>query len=549
MIGARLGPWIIDRELGRGGMGTVFLAHRAAPVPDAPNVAAVKVLAPELAAAPGFRARFEREIDALRKLDHPNIVRLYEPGAEEGHHYYAMELIPGPSFDDVLKRDGPRHWPEVLELACQLAPALKHAHDRGVIHRDIKPANVLRAPLDSANRDGPSEAKLTDFGIASLFSSPHLTVTGGVIGTPEYLSPEQAAGKRATRRSDLYSFGVLLYTLVVGRTPFEGEPLDLLHKHRYAQFDRPIRHVPDLPHGLDEIICNLLEKSPDKRPADGAILFRQLDSLRRKLARKSDTQTVLTMPPNANTGESDGEHLAPAEGPATLMSRLMRSELERQSRGGPVQRFFHRPVVLIALFVLAVSVLVYTFWPMRPETMYQRGAALMSSSDPADWDRAWDKYLDPLERKHPNHPYQDEVAELRQRYEEKRAERLVERAARIAGPMTEAQRFFQEGLRLRQRGDEDGAQRVWAALIEAFKDVLAEQPWVRRAERERSAARAPKAAVERQWRPLREAVARARALRAENKKEEAGLIIEALRRLYRDDPVALKVLEAEWAAK
>src|SRR5262249_58617323 len=148
--------------------------------------------------------------------------------------------------------------------------------------------NLLRA--DPAAPEGPPVVKLTDFGIARLFASPHLTVTGGIVGTAEYLSPEQAAGKQVTRRSDLYSLGVVLYTLVTGRTPFEGEPLDLLHKHRYAQFDRPGRIVPDLHPEMEEVIGQLLEKEPMKRPADGGVLFRKLDSLKRKLQRRASGQ-------------------------------------------------------------------------------------------------------------------------------------------------------------------------------------------------------------------------------------------------------------------
>jgi serine/threonine-protein kinase len=544
MIGSRLGPWIIERELGRGGMGTVYLARRATsgatPAPGAPPQAAVKVLAAELALEPGFLQRFQREIEVLRQLNHPHIVRFLEAGTEGPRYYYAMEHVAGPSFNELLERDGRLPWREVLDLAWQVAPALKHAHDRGVIHRDIKPANLLRGPAEQPG--GPSVVKLTDFGIASLFASPHLTVTGGVIGTPEFLSPEQAAGKPVTRRSDLYSLGVVLYALVTGRTPFEGEPLDLLHKHRFAQFDRPGRVVPELPPDFDQIICDLLEKEPGKRPPDGGVLFRRLDSLKRKLERKGDTG-----------GGSAGFHpspptvpLQPGEGPATLMSRLMRGELERQNRGGPVRRFFNRPVVLIPLFVLTVGLIAWSFWPLGAQTMYRRGAALMASSEPGDWDRAWDKYLGPLQDKYPNHPYQQEVAELRRKYEEKRAERQAEVAARNAGPVSEGQRFFQEGLRLRQAGDEAGARRTWEALIAGFGEVPSERPWARRAEKELQRPEAKEGAAGRQWRPLREAVRRARALRDEGKKDEAQAIREALGRLYHGDAAATKVLEAEW---
>src|SRR5262249_26478371 len=222
--------------------------------------------------------------DVLRKLDHPGIVRLLEHGVYEGRPFYAMEYVEGPSYEALLTSRGRLPWPEVLDLALQVCLALKHAHDRGVIHRDLKPSNLLRgapaADPGGAGRFGT--VKLTDFGIAWVFAGEHLTVTGAVVGTAEYLSPEQAAGKPPTKRSDLYSLGGVLYTLLTGRTPFEGEVVDLLHKHRYGQFEKPSRLVPDLPHELEESVCELLEKEPEARPGDAAVLHRRLDSLRRK---------------------------------------------------------------------------------------------------------------------------------------------------------------------------------------------------------------------------------------------------------------------------
>ena len=249
-----------------------------------PRVAAVKVLAAELAAEQGFVLRFEREIDILRRLDHPHIVRFFESGVSDGRPWFAMEYVDGPSFDAVLEQRGRLPWREVLNLACQIAPALKHAHDRGVVHRDLKPSNLLQegargqgsgvsnSPTPEPSPPTPWRVKLTDFGVASLFASRHLTVTGGVVGTAEFLSPEQAAGKPVTRRSDLYSFGVVLYALLIGHPPFEGEVLDLLHKHRFGQFDAPIRLVPDLTPDFNAVICELMAKEPDKRPADAGVL-------------------------------------------------------------------------------------------------------------------------------------------------------------------------------------------------------------------------------------------------------------------------------------
>jgi len=178
--------------LGHGGMGQVYLGHDA----DHPErQAAVKVLARELTTHSGAVSRFEREIDVLRTLQHPNIVRLYESGTYEELLYYVMEYIEGHDFADLLEQQGRLPWEEVLGAAIAVCGALKHAHDHGVIHRDLKPSNLLRGS------DG--RIKLTDFGVAHVFAGKHLTRAGTVIGTAEYLSPEQAAGKPATRRSDL----------------------------------------------------------------------------------------------------------------------------------------------------------------------------------------------------------------------------------------------------------------------------------------------------------------------------------------------------------
>jgi serine/threonine-protein kinase len=536
MIGSRLGSWVIDKELGRGGMGCVYQAHAADASTDGPRLGAVKVLAVELAAEAGFLHRFQREIDILKKLDHPNIVHFYESGRQDMHYYFAMEYVDGPSYQLLLSERGRLPWPEVLELALQIAPALKHAHDRGVIHRDLKPSNLLQMKADSAHPGRPPLVKLTDFGIASLFASKHLTVTGGVVGTAEYLSPEQAAGKPVSRRSDLYSLGAVLYTLLTGRTPFEGELLDLLQKHRFAQFDRPSRIVPDTPPDLDDLICELLEKDPAKRPPDGSVLFRRLDSLRRKMARIAGASSL---PPTVRAGDRQ-----PGAGPATLMSKLMREELDKQNRGGPVRRFFNRPLVVIVLFLLTMGTIAYGMWPLSENQLYERGAKLMASSDPDDWDAAWDKYLGPLEAKYPDHPHKNEVAEFRMRVEAHQAERAAARAARFSGPASEAQWFYQLGLRQRQQGDEKAARATWTALVAAFKDSPGEGPWARLAEQELNKSREEARPGERQWDSLRAALRRARELRADDKADAADAIIKALEQLYQNDPDALKLIRA-----
>jgi serine/threonine-protein kinase len=532
MTGGKLGRWTIDKVLGRGGMGEVFLAHSD----GEPSRAAVKVLAPELAREVGFLQRFQREIDALRQLDHPNIVQFYEAGVQDGHYYYAMEFVDGQTFESLLYERHRLPWPEVLEMALQIAPALKHAHDRGIIHRDIKPSNLIRADAPE-----PGVVKLADFGIVQIFAATHLTETGAVVGTGEYLSPEQAAGKPATRRSDLYSLGVVLYTLLTGRTPFTGKTAaDLLHKHIYAQFERPIRLLPELPHDIDDLVCQLLEKDPEKRPNDGGVLYRQLDSIRRKMERKGQVTTVPQLP------VSDQKTIRSArtsnrEGPATLMSRLMREEIASQNRGSPISRFFNHPLVLVTLLALCVGILVWTFWPTNAESLFQKGAQLMQSGSKDDWVEAWDKYLRPLQEKYPE-AHKEEVETYRKQVEDYRARQDALRRRDSAALGSEGKWFYQQGLRLRQQGDEAGARRIWQQLVQAFDGITSEQPWVILAREELQEPRDSTSGNEKRLKAAREALERARELRDQGKRDEAEQIWKALEELYQGDKSAVSIL-------
>jgi serine/threonine-protein kinase len=549
MIGARLGGWVIDREIGQGGMGTVYLAHEAPAEGTIPlagaevRQAAVKVLAPGLATDPGFVARFQREIEALRLLYHPNIVRFFDSGEQDSQFYYAMEFVDGRNLEEEVLERGRLPWAEVLDVALQVCPALKHAHDRGIIHRDLKPSNLMRTRTDPAAGGSFGVVKLTDFGIAKVFATTHLTATGGVVGTAEYLSPEQAVGKPVSKRSDLYSFGICLYTLLVGRTPFQGESVvDLLQKHRYGQFERPQRLVPEVPHDLEEVVCQLLEKDPARRPPDAGVLHRRLDSIRRKLERKARQTGVDGHPPTLTGPEAAAAARGP--GPATLLSRLMRQELEGEKHGGPVRRFFNRPLVLVALLALTLGLLVWGLWPTSADTLYQRGTRLLQSDNSDDWDRAWD-YFDRLSRNYPNDPRAEEARQALQEIERRRALARAELRAGRAGPVSEAQWFYEEGLRLQQRGDAAGAERVWTNLVQAFGDVEDETPWVNlaRLHLEPDKGDVNVLPAEKRWVPVRDALERARKLRDDDKRKEAEAIWRGLEELYAKDESAAAIRE------
>jgi serine/threonine protein kinase len=269
----RLGPYEIGKPIGKGGMGAVY---EASDVNSGQRVA-VKALNPHLALAEGFRERFEAEIESLKTLRHEGIVSLYGYGEQDGILFYSMELIDGISLEDELRAGRRFQWREVANIAIQLCLALKHAHDHGIVHRDIKPANIL------LTRD--ERVKLADFGIARLFGATQLTSVGGVLGTADYMSPEQADGSPITARCDQYSLGGVMYALLVGRPPFRAQHLpEMLQLQRFAKPEPVRRFAPNTPEQLDKVVLQLLSKDPADRFPNTLVLARHLQAMTRALS-------------------------------------------------------------------------------------------------------------------------------------------------------------------------------------------------------------------------------------------------------------------------
>ncbi|HEX7122643.1 MAG TPA: serine/threonine-protein kinase, partial [Gemmatimonadaceae bacterium] len=244
-------------EIGRGGMAVVYRARDRRL--DRP--VALKILPPELAHDPAIRTRFAREAHTAAQLSHPHIVPIHDVGDREGVAYFVMGLVTGGNLAALLAREPKLPIPEVRRLLCEIADALAYAHTRGVIHRDIKPDNIL---LD---RDS-GRAMVTDFGIArAMEAGGRLTATGIAVGTPTYMSPEQAVGEREVDgRSDLYSLGVIGYQMLTGRVPFSASnSMALLLKH-VTERPRPLSELrPDTPRAIREAIERALLKSPEDR--------------------------------------------------------------------------------------------------------------------------------------------------------------------------------------------------------------------------------------------------------------------------------------------
>jgi eukaryotic-like serine/threonine-protein kinase len=283
-----LGPYEIGKSLGKGGMGSVYAAVDT----QTGQRVAIKALTPHLAMAEGFRERFEAEIESLKTLRHEGIVRLYGYGEQDGVLFYSMELVDGISLEDELKAGRRFNWREVSSIAIQLSHALKHAHDHGIVHRDIKPANILLA--------GNDQVKLADFGIARLFGTTQLTTAGGVLGTADYMSPEQAEGRPVTAKCDQYSLGGVMYALLAGRPPFTAKNLpQMLQLQRFANPEPVRRYAPDTPEQLERVIMQLLSKEPAQRFPNTQVLARHLQALVMALTRPAADDFALPgEPPN-----------------------------------------------------------------------------------------------------------------------------------------------------------------------------------------------------------------------------------------------------------
>ena len=259
-----VGRYQILERIGRGAMATVYKAYD----PGIDRTLALKFLHPDLCTEEEYRSRFVREAKAAGALSHPNIVTVFDVGEIEGRPYIAMELIDGVSLSEIVRPDAGLPTREVAEIGVQLGRALDYAHSKGVFHRDIKPSNIVRLK-------GSNTIKVTDFGIAHIDGSQHTQQTrvGTVLGTPQYMSPEQAMGDKVDGRSDLFSVGVVLYQLLTGHAPFEATSLVTL-AHRIAKQEPTaidkVRH--DVPHALRRVIERCLKKQPEKRFQTGAEL-------------------------------------------------------------------------------------------------------------------------------------------------------------------------------------------------------------------------------------------------------------------------------------
>jgi eukaryotic-like serine/threonine-protein kinase len=311
------GRFRLEAQLGRGAMGVVYRARHVL----IERQVAIKLLRIDCGAAEQYRAWFLREARAVNRVDHPNIADIYDFGqTEDGLSYLVMELLSGDRLVDLLA-GGPLPVPLAVAVVEQAAAALARAHDLGVIHRDLKPEHIFLE--ERGGRRGV--VKLIDFGLAAIHREAPLAARGAVLGTPAYISPEQARGEDATPQSDLYSLGVVLFEMLTGRLPFESSSsAELLECHKQLRPPDPRAYRPALDEELTALVLRLLAKSPHDRHADAYHLLDDLVGLRRRLELSTASDLVATAPlPLAGAAAPQLGTVAAAALRASVLGRML----------------------------------------------------------------------------------------------------------------------------------------------------------------------------------------------------------------------------------
>jgi serine/threonine-protein kinase len=278
------GRYKVMHRLGSGGMADVFCAEDQ----QLGRNIALKLLHRRFAEDPGFVERFRREAQSAAGLQHPNVVSVYDRGSYGGTYYIAMEYLQGKTLKRLIREEAPLDPVRAIDIAIQILKAARFAHRRGVVHRDLKPHNVMI--------DEQEHAKVTDFGIARAGASD-MTETGSIMGTAQYLSPEQAQGMAVSASSDLYSVGVVLYELLTGRVPFDGESAVTIALKHVSEAPTPLHLLnPRVPPELEQVVLWALNKDPADRPADADQLIAALQAAREAIVSGSAGQRTADMP-------------------------------------------------------------------------------------------------------------------------------------------------------------------------------------------------------------------------------------------------------------
>ncbi|MFQ5932858.1 MAG: serine/threonine protein kinase, partial [Nitrospiraceae bacterium] len=333
LTGKQLGRYRVISPIGEGGMATVYKAYQ----PGMDRHVALKILPQQYARDAEFTGRFEQEAKVIAKLQHPHVLPVHDYGEADSYTYIVMPLVETGTLGDLLRSKTPLSLPRIRIIVTQVGDALDYAHSQGLIHRDVKPSNILI--------DNRGNCLLTDFGIAKMVEgTKHFTQTGGIVGTPHYMSPEQGSGGGMTHRSDVYSLGVVLYEMATGRVPFDAEtPMAVVIKHMTDPLPPPSRVNPGVSPALESVILKAMAKPPDDRFESASAMVRALRLAIPEAAVAREPSQVGTVPT---------EDLTEAEAKAEVEARESLAEVPEE----PSQARRLTPVLVGVGALVAVAI-------------------------------------------------------------------------------------------------------------------------------------------------------------------------------------------------
>jgi eukaryotic-like serine/threonine-protein kinase len=460
LAGQEFGPFLIEKELGSGAMGAVYLAryiknnHRVA----------IKIMSSAINsnASSSLVSRFEREAEILKHLNNPNIVRLFGIGKFKGLRYYAMEVIDGETLEAILLRKGVFSWDETIELGKQICNALQHAHDNGVVHRDIKLSNLM------VTKQGV--LKLTDFGIAKDLDGTLLTGANCAIGTAAYMSPEQCRGESTvTGKSDLYSLGVVLFELLTGKRPFRGNnAVELFLHHVQSKPERPSRINLEIPKFLDTLVLHLLEKKPEDRPPSASVVAKILEEIRVKILAQTSVGEDLAK------SYADGSGLTKTS--ERKKARKLLARIGKKDEGTPWFRSCLFVSIMMLVVMFAFSWTMYEIFIRTPsaKSLIASAEKLIKTNFR---DEARDGPIADYLKYYPdlNDEGAKKIKTLADEIDVEQCEALLRQYLKITaknfkfGVQEEVEGKAFEAISLETEGKFDEADKAWAALAQKYK--------------------------------------------------------------------------------
>ena len=383
MTERKIGPFLLGRQIGAGGMGVVYLATHI----ESGKQVALKVLPPALSDDKMLLQRFEREIGILKRMKHPNIVKYYGGGTQQGERWYAMEYIDGGSLQDILKKRKRLTWEQAIQVGRQLTSALEHAHNAGIIHRDLKPGNLF------VTKNG--RIKLGDFGIARDTEATALTAAGKTVGTYAYMAPEQIHGNAPiSGKTDLYATGCLLYELLVGETPFVStNPAEMLMMHLNEYPYNLQEKDVECPLALDQLVERLLQKNQDDRPFDALAVNTELEHIL-KSGPESSEDISQEAAVSASASASQSGSVAPAPGDVVVKKKKKKKK--------DLSQFYEKTWFLLAFLGLLIATGMWLALPASEDSLYIHAKEAMATADPVAHFDARSRYLRPYVERFPD---------------------------------------------------------------------------------------------------------------------------------------------------